>query len=516
MAQELIQTQAQKQQQLQKLTAQQMLQVKLLEMPLTELEENVRAELDDNPALEISGEAEDAGETYDAGADNDTHTDNDDYEQAQEREERQDALDAALERMTGDDNELPTYDAKSHMQGNADYEEMVYGDTTSFIDKLNEQLGVQDITEQQREIVEYLIGSLDGDGLLRKDLDSITDELAIYHNIDVSAQDINKALEVLQGLEPAGIGARSLQECLLLQIHHKQEELKPVNTTQKKQMAVIYNLVYVVLSEYWDAFAKKHWDKIQAAMKLSEPQVELIQREIRKLNPKPGASMGETMGRSLDQVTPDFIVDTNEDGTITFQLNYGELPQLQVSPSFAGMVQAYKDNRRSMNRKDKEALLYAKEKVEKARGYIEAIRQRRQTLILTMQTIIELQRPFFLDGDEADIRPMILQDIADRTGLDKSTISRVSNIKYAQTKWGTFPLRFFFSDDYVTEDGKVVSTRQIKLVLKEIIEGEDKSNPMSDEALAKALKARGLSIARRTVAKYREQLGQPIARLRKE
>lgn len=516
MAQELIQTQTQKQQQLQKLTAQQMLQVKLLEMPLTELEENVRAELDDNPALEVASDASEESDGYGDLAQDDTHTEGDTYEQEQEREERQDALDDALERMTGDDNELPTYDAKNHMHGNADYEEMVYGDTTSFIDKLNEQVGVQNITDREREILEYLIGSLDADGLLRKDLESIADELAIYHNIDATTEELTRMLDLLQGFEPAGIGARTLQECLLLQIHHKQEELKPVNTPRKKQMAVVYTLVYVVLNEHFDEFTKKHWDKIQAAMKLSEPQVELIQREIRKLNPKPGASMGETMGRSMEQVTPDFVIETGEDGTITFQLNYGELPQLQVSPSFAGMVQAYKDNRRSMNRKDKEALLYAKEKVEKARGYIEAIRQRRHTLIVTMQSIIDWQRQFFLDGDEADLRPMILQDIADRTGLDKSTISRVSNIKYAQTKWGTFPLRFFFTDSYVTDKGEELSTRRIKLALKELIEEEDKAAPMSDEALAKTLKAKGLPIKRRTVAKYREQLGLPIARLRKE
>ena len=251
-------------------------------------------------------------------------------------------------------------------------------------------------------------------------------------------------------------------------------------------------------------------------MQLNDTQVETLQKELRKLNPKPGASLAETEGRSTQQITPDFIVDTSDDGVVSFTLNNGHIPELKVSPSFTEMVDTYKTNKENMNRRDKEALLYAKEKLDKAQGFIEAIKQRQQTLILTMRAIIEWQHDFFVDGDEGDMKPMILKDIAEKTNLDISTISRVSNIKYAQTKWGTYPLRFFFSDSYTTEDGEELSTRKIKIALKELIDAEDKKKPLSDDALAKELKQKGYPIARRTVAKYREQLGFAVARLRKQ
>lgn len=250
-------------------------------------------------------------------------------------------------------------------------------------------------------------------------------------------------------------------------------------------------------------------------MGLNDTQVKTLQEEIHRLNPKPGASLGETEGRNLQQITPDFIVDTADDGSITFTLNRGNIPELTISPSFTDMIAAYKNNKAGISRQTKEALLYAKEKVEKAQGFIDAVKQRRHTLTITMKAIIQLQRKFFLDGDETELKPMILKDVADITGLDVSTISRVSNVKYAQTKWGTFPLRFFFSDGYITEDGEELSTRKIKLAMQELIEKEDKKKPLSDDAIAKTMKEKGFPIARRTVAKYREQLGIPIARLRR-
>lgn len=503
MAQEQVQIQTQKQQQVQRLSQQQMLQVKLLEMPLTELEESVNAELDDNPALEPGGEETDDIDNNDTAE----HTEDDDFDTQQEREERQDALDSALERMRSDDD-LPTYDARQQ-RNNAEYEEIVYGDTTSFIDKLNEQVGERELTERQRSILEYLIGSLDDDGLLRKDLDSISDELAIYYGIDASTTELEEVLKILQDFDPAGIGARSLQECLLLQVDRK------VENGEWERDGHLYKYIRTILSSHFDAFTKKHWDKIQSALSLSDLQVEALQREIRKLNPKPGSSMGETQGRNLQQITPDFIIDTEDDGTVTFSLNHGNLPELHVSQTFNDMLETYRNNKAGMNRQEKEALLYAKEKVDKAQGFIEAVKQRRHTLQVTMKAIIDIQRKFFQDGDEADLRPMILKDVADRTGLDISTISRVSNIKYAQTRWGTFPLRFFFTDSYTTEDGEEMSTRKIKVALKEVIDKEDKHKPLSDDALAKVMKEKGFPIARRTVAKYREQLGLPVARLRK-
>ena len=509
MTQKLIQTQEQKLQQLQRLSAQQMLQVKMLEMPLNELEDNINAELDDNPALEtenpddaLMGEGnEDRSALDDSDNSNDDEFGDDAYEAQSEKEERKDELDQALESI-GKDDQMPDYNTDRYNTQNADYEEMVYGDTTSFYDKLKEQMDMQILTDKEKQIMEYLIGSLDEDGLLRKDLDSICDELIIYHNIDVSEKEIEHVLHKLQSFDPAGVGGRSLQECLLLQV-------------KRLPKGVLRKTMEEVFEDYFDEFTKKHWDKIKSGLELNETQLETLKDEIRKLNPKPGASLGETDGRNMQQINPDFIVDTADDGTITFTLNRGNMPELTVSPSFTDMIETYKKHKDQMSRKDKEALLYAKEKVDKAQGFIEAIKQRRHTLIITMKAIIDIQRQLFLDGDEADLKPMILKDVAERTKLDISTISRVRIEKYVQTKWGIFPLKFFFTDSYTTEDGEELSTRKIKIALQHLIENEDKKKPLSDDAISKVMKEKGFPIARRTVAKYREQLGIPVARLRK-
>ena len=509
MTQKLIQTQEQKLQQLQRLSAQQMLQVKMLEMPLNELEDNINAELDDNPALEtenpddaLMGEGnEDRSALDDSDNSNDDEFGDDAYEAQSEKEERKDELDQALESI-GKDDQMPDYNTDRYNTQNADYEEMVYGDTTSFYDKLKEQMDMQILSDKEKQIMEYLIGSLDEDGLLRKDLDSICDELIIYHNIDVSEKEIEHVLHKLQSFDPAGVGGRSLQECLLLQV-------------KRLPKGVLRKTMEEVFEDYFDEFTKKHWDKIKSGLELNETQLETLKDEIRKLNPKPGASLGETDGRNMQQINPDFIVDTADDGTITFTLNRGNMPELTVSPSFTDMIETYKKHKDQMSRKDKEALLYAKEKVDKAQGFIEAIKQRRHTLIITMKAIIDIQKQFFLDGDEADLKPMILKDVAERTKLDISTISRVRIEKYVQTKWGIFPLKFFFTDSYTTEDGEELSTRKIKIALQHLIENEDKKKPLSDDVISKVMKEKGFPIARRTVAKYREQLGIPVARLRK-
>lgn len=500
MAQKLIQTQTQQQVQQQRLSQQQMLQVKLLEMPLAELEQNVNAELDDNPALEERRDDLD-GPANDNDNDEGGEIGEDDYGDKTEREEREEALDNALESLGGDD-EMPEATPHGTPQGDADEEEIVWGDTTSFYDKLKEQMGETELTQQQQDIMEYLIGSLDSDGLLRKKLDDIADELAIYHGIDVPVKEIEHVLKILQTFEPAGIGARSLQECLLLQIRRRPE-------------GRLKDLMAEVVKNHFEDFTKKHWDKIKQAMQLTDEQAEIIRGEITKLNPKPGSSLGETEGRSIQQITPDFIVDTDDEGNVSFTINNGRIPDLKISPSFTDMVDTYRNNRQNMNRQEKEALLYAKEKVEKAQGYIEAVKQRRHTLFVTMKAIIDWQKKYFQTGDESDLKPMILKDIAEKTGLDISTVSRVSNMKYAQTRWGTFPLRFFFTDGYVTKDGEEMSTRKIKLALKDLIANEDKHHPLADDTLAKEMEKRGFPIARRTVAKYREQLGLPVARLRR-
>jgi RNA polymerase sigma-54 factor len=350
--------------------------------------------------------------------------------------------------------------------------------------------------------MEYLIGSLDDDGLLRKRLDTISDELAIYQNIDASVKEIEHVLHLLQEFDPPGIGGRSLQECLLLQIERRDD-------SHLKQ------LMQIVVTDYFDDFTKKHWKRIQQQLSLNDLQTDALRHELHRLNPKPGASLGEAIGRSMQQITPDFIVDTQDDGTVTFTLNQGDLPELTVSQSFADSMKEYLQNADHMSRQAKEALLYIKKKVDSAQGFIEAIRTRRHTLALTMKAIIQLQHQFFVDGDEASLRPMILKDVAEKTGLDMSTVSRVCNSKYAQTRWGTFPLRHFFSDSYVTQNGEQLSTRQIKAALRELIDSEDKAHPLNDDTLAEMLSQKGYPIARRTVAKYREQLGFPVARLRK-
>lgn len=519
MSQKLIQSQEQKAVQVQRLTQQQMLAVKMLEMPLTELEQSVQAEIDDNPAMESSApedavfdeqqsEQDDFQDSTESSSGKDSADETDRAEEAfnaeTEKEERESALDDALSNI-GMDDRMPETNASSayNPTDNADYEEIVYGEQTSFYDKLKEQMVDVDLTEKEQQIMEYIIGSLDNDGLLRKTADSICDELAIYHNVDCTEEDIKRLIGILQSFDPAGIGAENLKECLLLQIDRK----APSKTR---------DLMHEVIDKHFDEFMNKHWDKIAKQMALSPSTADNIHAELLRLNPKPGASLGETEGRNMQQITPDFIVDTADDGTVTFYINNGHIPNLYISPSFSELIKGYKENKASMTKRDKEALLYAKEKVDRAQGFIDAVKQRQHTLYVTMKAIIDIQKRFFQDGDESDIKPMILKDISDRTGLDKSTISRVSNMKYAQTRWGTFKLRHFFSDGIKTEDGEELSTRKIKLALKELIENEDKKKPLSDDALTKHMQQKGYPIARRTIAKYREQLGIPVARLRKK
>ena len=496
MAQEQIQEQRLTQQQklAQSITQQQLLQAHLIELPIAQLLERVNTEMDDNPALESSPEDYDDYPEYQDG------NDSPDGDTSYEDEERQSALDAALESIGRDDEDLPVYQSGAFSQ--EEREEVAFGQSVSFFDQLKEQMNVADLNEQEAYIMEYLIGSLDDDGLLRKPLHSISDELAIYHNMDVSEQELELVLAKLQQFDPAGIGARSLQECLLLQI-------------RRKEPSRMKTLMTNAVENYFDLFTKKHWNRLAQVLQLDAVDGEALISELRKLNPKPGTSMGETVGHSIQQITPDFIVDTQDDGTVTFTLNSGEMPELHVSQSFADILKEYQNNKEQMSRQMKEALLYTKKKVDAAQRFIEAIQVRRRTLTVTMQAIIQWQHRFFEDGDEASLRPMILKDIAEKTGLDLSTVSRVSNSKYAQTRWGIYPLRFFFSDGYVTAQGEELSTREIKAALRDIIDSEDKSQPLSDDALKALLTQRGYPIARRTVAKYREQLGIPVARMRK-
>lgn len=491
MAQKLVQQQEQKQVQRQMLTQQQMMVVRMLEMPLAEFENAVQTEIDDNPALEVSPDE----------MPNEANEVDDTIVSTPEEEERQSELDAALENMTRDD-EMPEASVGINNKDNADYEEITYGNQISFYDTLREQMSEIELTDQQRAVMEYLIGSLDNDGLLHKSVDSICDELSVFHNVYTDEEEVNEVLDMLQGFDPAGIGARNLRECLLLQIERK--------TANPVRM-----LVRSVISDCFNDLMNNQWEKIVQQLSISPDMVEQVKEELSKLNPKPGASLGETEGRSLQQIMPDFIVDTADDGTVTFTINRGRVPDLYVSPSFADMYSEFQNKTNNLNRQQKEAFLFAKEKVNRARNYIEAIKQRRHTLYVTMKTIIELQLKFFQNGDEGDIKPMVLKDVADHTGLDISTISRVCNAKYCQTRWGIYRLRYFFNEGLRTDKGETLSTMKVKQLIKELVEKEDKQRPLNDDTLSAELKKKGFPVARRTVAKYRESLGIPIAKLRK-
>lgn len=490
------QEQTQAQQQLQTLSPQQIMAIKLLELPTVELEERVHSELLDNPALEEGREPSDTDDCHADDADSYNTTD----------EDGEPNTDNAEDLSLGDyrnEDDIPDYKLQENNYSKDDQpEDIPFSDNISFYETLKEQLDMQELSPKEKELGEYLIGSLDDDGLLRKPLDAIADELAIYQGVETTPEELERVLTVIQDFDPAGIGARSLQECLLLQIKRKEDS--PVKQAE-----------YDIISKCCDEFTKKNKEKIMQKLGLSEQQYAEAVTELTKLNPRPGSSLGETIGKNLQQIIPDFIVDTDDDGTITLSLNSRNVPELRLSSEFTEMLDEHTRNKANQSKESKDTMLFLKQKVDAAQGFINAIKQRQQTLTTTMQAIIDLQRPFFEEGDESLLRPMILKDVAERTGLDISTISRVSNSKYVQTNYGIYPLKFFFSDGYTTESGEELSVREIKRILKECINSEDKNKPYTDDELADILKDKGYPIARRTVAKYRQQLNIPVARLRR-
>lgn len=491
MAQGARQAQQQAQQQVQTLSPQQILAVKLLELPAVELEDRVRAELLENPALE-EGKEEQPGDGEPAG------------DGEEEGDTGYDALDDYL-----NEDEIPDYKLQENNRSrDRQPEEIPFSDATSFYESLQEQLGEQDLSERQRKLAEYLIGSLDDDGLLRKPLGSISDELAIYAGVEAPASELEQALKIIQGFDPPGLGARDLQECLLIQIRRKK-------AGQGGKAGELLPVEEAIVSGCYGEFTRKHWDKIRQKLGLDEDTLQRAVREVCKLNPRPGASMGEAIGKSMQQIVPDFLAETYDDGTVSLSLNNHDIPELRMSRSFREMAEEHARNKANQTKESKEAMMFLKQKMDAAQGFIDAIKQRQSTLLATMQGIVDLQRPFFLEGDESLLRPMILKDVAARTGLNISTISRVSNGKYVQTNFGIYPLKFFFSDGYVTGSGEEMSARKIRKALKEIVDGEDKKNPYTDDELAEQMNAKGCPIARRTVVKYRQQLNIPVARLRK-
>ena len=484
------QTQTQQQVQTQTLSPQQLLRVKLLELPIEELEERVKIEINDNPALDADTSRNDEigiGEP----ADNNMSF---------EEQERRDTLEDTLKNMGADDEMPPPNIPKYHSDTIRNFE---YGNAESFQDSLTEQIGELRLTEKQQQLMQYLVGSLDDDGYLRKELDTIADELIIYQNLDTTEEELEEVLVMLQTLDPAGIGARNLQECLLLQIERQSSSGKLRNQFTNNKMADI-------VKNHFDDFILKHFRKIQKDMGLTDMQASEVFRELQRLNPKPGSSMNETSASGMQQITPDFIVENHENGKLSFYVNHGDLPELKISDSFEDVL-----NMNPNSRDAREAIVYAKDKISNANNFIDAMNQRYHTMYVTMKAIIEIQRAFFRDGDESSMKPMILKDIAQKTNLDISTVSRACNSKYVQTRWGIFPLKSLFNDAYVTSDGTELSTKEIKQALKDLIDNEDKKKPLSDDALGKKLGEMGYPIARRTVAKYREQLNYAVARLRK-
>lgn len=493
MAQSSRQIQTQAQQQVQTLSPQQILAVKLLELPTVELEERIHAELLDNPALEegkeISGTEDDFDEDYNT-----------------KDEDGSPNTDMGEDISLGDyrtEDDIPDYKLQENNRSKDDKaEDIPFSDTVSFYETLKEQLDMQHLTPEEKQLGEYLIGSLDDDGLLRKSTDTLADELAIYQGVYTTPEQLERVLAVIQDFDPAGIGARSLQECLLLQIKRKED-------------SPLKQIEYDIISKCCDDFTKKNKEKIIQKLNITEQQYNEAVAELTKLNPRPGSSMGEAIGKNLQQIVPDFIVETGDDGSITLSLNNRNVPELRLSREFADMLDEHTRNKANQSKESKDTFMFLKQKVDAAQGFINAVKQRQQTLMGTMQAIIDLQRPFFEEGDESLLRPMILKDVAERAKLDVSTVSRVSNSKYVQTNFGIYPLKFFFSDGYTTESGEELSVREIKRILKECVDGENKAKPYTDDELADMLKEKGYPIARRTVAKYRQQLNIPVARLRR-
>ena len=472
---------------LQKLSPQQIQVIKLLEIPTLQLEQRIKKELEENPVLELESDSPEDEDNLEIRDDADTNTDVDNDE-------------FTFDDYYNEDEDIPTYKLNTNNYSKDDiYVDIPFSVGTSFHEFLYEQLGMVSFTEEKSQLAEYIIGNIDDDGYLRRELAAISDDLAFNMNIEVSENELYDILKVIQEFDPPGVGARDLRECLLIQL--------------KKRNSDDQNTAYTIVHDFFDEFTKKHYSKIQAKLELSDAELKDSIDHILKLNPKPGSSYSNPLNKSNQHIVPDFILEII-DGELVLSLNQRNVPDLKINDTYLDMLRALGDNHKNKNKK--EALQFVKEKLDSAKWFIDALQQRQTTLLLTMSEIINFQQEYFQDGDETKLRPMILKDIAERTNLDISTISRVSNSKYIQTHFGIYPLKYFFSEGLQKDDGEEVSTREIKKILQECIENEDKNKPLTDDKLALILKKKTYNIARRTVAKYREQLGIPVARLRKE
>jgi RNA polymerase sigma-54 factor len=471
---------------LQKLSPQQIQVIKLLEIPTLQLEQRIKKELEENPVLELESDnppEEENLETRD-DADAGSDVDNDEF-----------TFDDYYE-----DDEIPSYKLNTNNYSKDDvYIDIPFSVGTSFHEFLLEQLGMASLSEEDRQLAEYIIGNIDDDGYLRRDLLAISDDLAFNMNIEVSEDRLYTILKTIQEFDPPGVGARDLRECLLNQFKKKDKDKE--------------NTAYIIVLDYFEEFTKKHYSKIQSKLELTDEELKDAIDQILKLNPKPGSSYSNPLNKSNQHIVPDFLLEI-VDGELILSLNQRNVPDLKINETYMSMLRALGENHK--NKSKKEALKFVKEKLDSAKWFMDALQQRQTTLLLTMSEIINFQKDYFQDGDETKLRPMILKDIAERTDLDISTISRVSNSKYIQTHFGIYPLKYFFSEGLQKDDGEEVSTREIKKILHDCIDNEDKRKPLTDDKLAQILKEKSYNIARRTVAKYREQLGIPVARLRKE
>ncbi|MFM2290988.1 MAG: hypothetical protein RIS29_801 [Bacteroidota bacterium] len=471
----------------QKLSPAQIQVIKMLEVPTLELEERIRQELEENPALEEGAEL-----TNDADADDDFGMDdggnNDDFDPE--------------EYMADDD--IPDYKLKANNTSKDDkYTEIPFSAGMTFHEFLIDQIGLMQITEHERMLIEYVIGNIDEEGYLRRSPEAMVDDIVFQAGVQTTDEEMYRIIRLVQELDPAGVGATTLQECLKLQL-------------ERKDRSDTIKLAIRVIKDYFEEFSRKHYDKIQRGLDMDDVMLKKVMTEITHLNPKPGNAWGgNILEKSMATIVPDFILE-NDEGQLSVTLNNSNIPELRVNSTYNDMFQDYAASKQNQSREMKDAVMFVKQKIDSARWFIDAIKQRQQTLLTTMMAIVEFQEEFFIEGDDTYLKPMILKDIADLTGYDISTISRVSNSKYIQTEFGIYPVKYFFSESMTNDSGEEVSTREIKKILQDCIDNEDKRKPLNDEALADVLKTKGYIVARRTVAKYREQLNIPVARMRKE
>jgi len=496
---------------LQKLSPQQIQLMKLLQIPTVALEQRIKEELEANPALEegspddlaeeelMQDESEPAEETDEETEETEDYAESADEAEAEALEEAVRNEEVDIEDYIEDDD-IPYYKLNvNNSSPDDEVRETPIAVSVTFQDTLAASLGMLPLDDHHYKLALHLIGSLDDDGYLRRNLEAVADDLAFSRNIQTEIHELEGVLRIIQTLDPPGIGARDLRECLMLQLERKHHDVPP------------NDLAYRILKDHFEEFTKKHYDKILRSMSIDESQLKAAIEEVLTLNPRPGGGSAEET-RTSQQIIPDFIISVS-DNRLELNLHPKNDPDLRISRSFQSMLASYSKEKK---KESKEAVMFIKQKIDAAKWFIDAIRQRQQTLSMTMEAIVAHQQEFFLTGDDTNLRPMILKDISQATGLDISTVSRVANSKFVQTEFGTYRLKYFFSESLSTDSGEEVSTREVKSILTDLVEAENKRRPLSDERLTELLKEKGYNIARRTVAKYREQQNIPVARLRKE